>query len=217
MLGTLRAEVLHTARSLRDLGLVSLAGGTVCARDRETGLVAITPSGVDYFEITSPDGICVVDLDMRLVDGRYKQSIATDMFTRILKARPDVGAVIHTHSPFATAFSCCDEPLPVLTTTHANIAGGPVPVVVPLHPGAHTGDYLDNIVTTMGTGYAVNLSHHGPVVAGRDLEHCLAVAITVEDTARIAAIARRLGGATPLDAAQTRIAFEYYNTKYGQR
>ena len=209
--------MLRTARSLRDLGLVSLAGGTVCARDRDTGLVAITPSGVDYFEIDSPDGICVVDLDMRLVDGRYRPSIATDMFTRILRARPDVGAVIHTHSPFATAFSCAEEAVPVMTTTQANIVGGPVPVVVPLHPGAHTGEYLDNIVRTLGTGYAVNLSHHGPVVAGRDLDHCRAVAITIEDTARIAAIARGLGGATPLDAAQAWTAFEYYHTKYGQQ
>jgi ribulose-5-phosphate 4-epimerase/fuculose-1-phosphate aldolase len=139
------------------------------------------------------------------------------MFTRILRARPDAGAVIHTHSPFATAFSCAEKAVPVMTTTQANIAGGPVPVVVPLHPGPHTDEYLDNIVRTLGTGYAVNLSHHGPVVVGRDLYHCLAVAITIEDTARIAAAACGLGGATPLDAAQTRTAFEYYHTQYGQR
>ncbi len=216
LLEGLRNDVLRTSRLLRHLGLVSLAGGTVCARDRETGLVAITPSGVDYFDIDSAEEICVVDLDMRLLEGRYRQSVATDMLTRILRARRDVGAVIHTHSPFATAFACAEQVVPVVTTTHANIVGDSVPVVVPIHPGAHTASYLDNIVRTLGAGYAVNLSHHGPVVVGNDLEHCLAVAITVEDTARIAAIAHQIGGVIPLDTASARIAFEYYHTRYGQ-
>lgn len=215
LLEELRKKALLTARKLRLYELVSLAGGTVCARDQDSGLVVITASGMDYDDMEAED-VCVVDMAMNLVDGSRKPSVATDMFLEILKARPDVGAVIHTHSRWATAFACLDREIPVVTTTQANLVGGPVPVVRPLHPGPHTHEYLANIVRTLGQGKAVNLMSHGPVVAGSDLDDCFSVAVTIEDTAAVCAAASIMGKPLALNEQDTQIAYEYCQRAVGQ-
>lgn len=215
LLAELRQEVVQIAKKMKEYDLVELAGGTVCARDKESLLVAITPSGMDYDDM-QPDDVCVIDMDLNLVEGNRRVSVASDMFTAILKARPDVGAVIHTHSSYATAFASLDREIPVITTTQANLVGGPVPVVRPLHPGPHTKEYLDNIVTTLGEGKAVNLMCHGPVVVGDDLEDCFAVAVTIESTAAIAAKAATLGKPVCLSPEDTLIAYNYCRMAVGQ-
>ena len=94
LLESLRGEVLEAALSLRKFGLVWMAGGTICARDPETGLIAVTPSGLDY-ESLAPADMIVVDMEMNVVDGRYRPSVATNLWTAILHARPDVHAIVH--------------------------------------------------------------------------------------------------------------------------
>lgn len=216
MLEELRKQVLDTAKKLREYDLVVLAGGTVCARDFETGYIAITASGMDYDDMTWED-VCVIDIDLNVIDSRRKISVASDMFTEIMKARPDVGAVIHTHSRYATAFAALSMEIPVVTTTQANLAGGPVPVVKPIHPGPHTPEYLKNIVDTLGSGMACNLMSHGPVVVGRDLMECLEVAITIEVTAHTAFIAEQMGAPYILSGEETALAYKYCKSSVGQK
>lgn len=216
MLADLRQAVIETARKMKENGLVELAGGTVCAVDKETSLVAITPSGMEYDDM-QPEDVCLVNYELELVDGTLKPSVASDMFTEIIKARPDIGAVIHTHSSYATAFASVNKEIPVITTTQANLVGGPVPVVRPLHPGPHTKEYLDNIVKTLGNGKAVNLMCHGPIVVGDDLDDCLAVAVTIESTAAIAIKAAALGDPVCLSQDDTLIAYNYCRKAVGQK
>lgn len=216
LLVDLRQSVIETARKMKEYGLVELAGGTVCAVDKETSLVAITPSGLEYDDM-QPEDVCLVDLELRLVEGKLRPSIASDMFTEIMKARPDVGAVIHTHSSYATAFASLNREIPVITTTQANLVGGPVPVVRPLHPGPHTKEYLDNIVETLGNGKAVNIMCHGPIAVGDDLDDCLAVAVTLESTAAIAIKAAALGDPVCLSQDDTLIAYNYCRKAVGQK
>lgn len=215
MLKELREEVLETARKLRSYNLVVIAGGTVCARDKESGYIAITASGMNYDEMTWED-ICLIDIDLNIIQSRRKISIASDMFTEIMKARPDVGAVIHTHSRYATAFAALGKEVPVITTTQANLVGGPVPVVKPIHPGSHTPEYLKNIVDTLGEGMACNLASHGPIVVGKDLKECLEVAVTVEVTAHTASIAYQIGQPYILNPQQTELAYKYCKECVGQ-
>lgn len=216
MLRDLREDVLKTALKLKSYGLVVMAGGTVCARDEDTGYIAITASGMDYDEMTWED-VCVIDEDLNVIDSRRKISVASDMFAEIMKARPDVQAVIHTHSRYATSFACIDEEIPVITTTQANLCGGPVPIVKPLHPGPHTEAYLNNIVTTLGEGMACNLINHGPVCVGRSLEECLEVAVTIEVTAQNVFIARTIGNPYILNVDETKLAYSYCKSAVGQK
>lgn len=215
MLRELREKVLEAARKLRLYGLVVIAGGTVCAKDEETGYIAITASGMDYDDMTWED-VCIIDEELNIIDSRRKISVASDMFTEILKARKDVGAVIHTHSRYATSFACIGEEIPVITTTQANLCGGGVPVVRPIHPGPHTDDYLQNIVDTLGDGMACNLINHGPVCVGRTLEECLEVAVTIEVTAQNAFIAKTMGEPYILNDEEIEIAYSYCKKAVGQ-
>lgn len=216
VLREIRQSVLDTALKLKQYGLVVVAGGTVCVKDPETNLIAITPSGMDYDEMTWED-VCIIDDELNVVDSRRKISVASDMFVEIFKARKDLTAVIHTHSRYATSFSCIDKEIPVLTTTQANICGGPVPIVKPLHPGPHDAPYLKRIVDTLGEGYAVNLMNHGPVCVGETLEKCLEVAITIEVTAHNAFIANTLGSPYILSLDEAKIAFDHCNKSVGQK
>ncbi|GAA0182066.1 class II aldolase/adducin family protein [Clostridium sediminicola] len=215
MLKELREEVLEVAKKLTRYNLVVLAGGTVCARDKESGYIAITGSGMDYDDMTWED-VCIIDIDLNIIDGGRRISVASDMFTEIMKARPDVGAVIHTHSRYATAFATLGKEIPVVTTTQANLVGGSVPVVTPIHPGPHTPEYLNNIVDTLGTGMACNLENHGPVVVGKDLKECLEVAVTIEVTAHVASIAYQMGQPYILNPEQAKLAYEYCKKSVGQ-
>ena len=95
--------------------LVRWTGGNVSARDPETGLVAIKPSGVRY-EHLRPEQMVVVDLDGKIVEGDLKPSSDTASHLYIYRHRPDVGGVVHTHSRYATAFAAVGQPIPVATS-----------------------------------------------------------------------------------------------------
>lgn len=215
MLKELRMAVLETARKMKNNHLVVLAGGTVCARDPETGYVCITASGMEYEDMTWED-VAVVDIHRNVIEARKKISVATEMFLSILRARSDVHAVIHTHSIYATAFACVDREIPVITTTQGNLVGGAVPIVQGLEPGPYTEEFYERIVRNLGKGYAVNLMSHGPIVVGNNLNHCLEVAITIEVTAQTTFVAEALGKPYHLSAVETEQSFQYYGLAVGQ-
>jgi L-ribulose-5-phosphate 4-epimerase len=190
-----------------------MSGGTVCARDPETGLVAVTPSGLPYTHLT-PGDITVTDLDQRVVEGRFRPSVALNLWTAILAARPDVHGLVHTHSPHATAFSVIEEPVPVCTETMADWFGAPVPVAPYRH--VEDPDFATLPAQVLGAGFGVLLGQHGPITVGQNLAHALERAVTLEEAARTYAIARALGQPRPLTAAQARRSFDYYHQRYGQ-
>jgi len=213
LLESLRADLLLTARSLREYGLVWMAGGTVCARDPETGYVVVTPSGLDYASL-GPEDMVVVDMDLNLVEGEYRPSVATNLWTAIMRARPEIHAVVHSHSPYATAFSVVDQPIPIVTETQANWFGQPIPVA----PYAHLEDdhFVSAPVETLGDGFAVLLGQHGPITVGRTLHDALERAVTLEEAAKTYTVSRLLGQPLEFSAEQARRSFDYYHNRYGQ-
>lgn len=215
MLEDLRRRVLIAARKLREYDLIVMAGGTVGARDPETGLMVITPSGMEYEDLTWEDMV-VVDESLKRVDGARKQSVCADMFWEIFKARKDINGVTHSHSRYATAFSCCNMEIPVITTTQGNLVGGPVPCTKWVHPDPHEPGYLQDIVDAIGTGFACNLRSHGPVVCGWTVEEAIENIITVEVTAETTFIARQMGEPYVLSPYETRRAFEHCKSAVGQ-
>jgi ribulose-5-phosphate 4-epimerase/fuculose-1-phosphate aldolase len=214
ILEELRIHVLQTALLLPKYNLVWLAGGTVCARDPETGYVVVTPSGLDY-ERLAPDDMIVTDMDMVPVEGKYRPSVALNLWIGFMRTRPELNAVVHTHSPYATAFSVAYQSIPVITETMADWFGQSV--LVTRYLSVEDPEFPTLPIDVMGSGYAVLLGNHGPITVGKTLEHALERAVTLEEAARTYSITRTIGAPVPLTEEQARDSFDYYHNRYGQK
>lgn len=214
ILEALRTKVLETANLLPKYGLVWMAGGTVCARDPESGLVVVTPSGLSY-EKLSPADMLVTDMDMKLVDGKYRPSVALNLWTGFMRHRPEINAVLHTHSPYATSFSVAHTAIPMITETQADWFGEPVRVTPYL--SVEDPEFASKPVEVIGSGFAVLLGNHGPITLGKTLEHALERAVTLEEAARTYVAACAIGKPVLLTDTQARASFDYYHNRYGQR
>src|ERR1700751_5699915 len=141
LLKDLRIAVLEANLELVKSGLVLYTFGNASGVDREQGLVVIKPSGVDYDDLR-PEHMVVTDLDGKIVDGNLKPSSDLDTHTLLYREFPTIGAVVHTHSEYATSFAQAGLPIPPLGTTHADYFYGPVPVTAPLTDEAIGGHYV---------------------------------------------------------------------------
>jgi L-ribulose-5-phosphate 4-epimerase len=214
LLEELRRKVLDTANLLPKFGLVWMAGGTVCARDQYTGYVVVTPSGMPYEDLT-PSDMIVTDIDMNLVEGKNRPSVALNLWTGFLFARPDIHAIVHTHSPYATAFSVINESIPIITETQADWFGQPIPVAPYL--SVEDERFASLPVEVLAGGFGVLLGQHGVITLGKTLGHALERAVTLEEAAHTYAIARSIGNPLLFTDQMARSSFDYYHNRYGQR
>jgi L-ribulose-5-phosphate 4-epimerase len=158
----------------------------------------------------------VTDMDMNPVEGSFRPSVALNLWTGFMRARPDeIFAVVHTHSPHATAFSVIHQPIPVVTETQADWFGQPVNVTRYL--SVEDPEFPTLPVEVMGNGYAVLLGNHGPITVGKTLEHALERAVTLEEAARTYSIACTIGKPVTLTEEQATASFDYYHNRYGQK
>ena len=127
MLEKLKADVCRANQDLVRLGLITLTWGNVSGFDRTSGYVVIKPSGVEY-ELLSPANMSVVDLEGNIVEGTLRPSSDTPTHLVLYRAFPQLGAIVHTHSTYATMFAQASREIPCLGTTHADQFHGPVPV-----------------------------------------------------------------------------------------
>ena len=141
LLPALRAQVLQANLEIVKRGLVLYTFGNASGVDREQGLVVIKPSGVDYDELR-PEHMVVTDLNGTIVEGNLRPSSDLDTHTLLYREFPAIGAVVHTHSEYATSFAQAGLPIPALGTTHADYFYGPVPVTEPLSNEAIQGRYV---------------------------------------------------------------------------
>jgi L-ribulose-5-phosphate 4-epimerase len=194
MLEDLRQQVLDVSMQLQGAGLARGTSGNVSARDPESGMIAITPSGVPYHSLHISD-IVVISPEGELVDGRYRPSSETPMHTAVYRARQDVNGIVHTHSLYATVFSVLNKELPVVTVPMA--AFGPVSVVPFRLPGSR--ELADEVVRYLGsTGKSVLLQNHGALCVGRTLGEALECAIYTEEGAQVSYLALVAQGLTPI-------------------
>src|SRR5258708_14962377 len=131
LLKELRTAVLEANLELVKRGLVLYTFGNASGIDREKGLIVIKPSGVDYDELI-PEFMVVTALHGKIIDGKLKPSSDLDTHTLLYREFPTIGAVVHTHSEFATSFAQAGLAIPALGTTHADYFHGPVPCTEPL-------------------------------------------------------------------------------------
>jgi L-ribulose-5-phosphate 4-epimerase len=212
----LKAEVCGLHAELIRWGLVAWTSGNVSARVPGRDLMVIKPSGVSYDDLT-PDSMIVTDLDGNVVDGRHQPSSDTAAHAYVYRNMPEVGGVVHTHSPYATAWSAAGQPIPCAITAMGDEFGDDIPV----GPFALIGDHSigEGIVATL-KGHrspAVLMRQHGVFTIGLDAKAAVKAAVMCEDVARTVHLARQLGPVSRLDQADIDRLFDRYQNVYGQQ
>jgi L-fuculose-phosphate aldolase len=184
-----REIVSEQGRELIEQGLTTGVGGNLSRRVNDSE-VAISPSGIPYDRIT-PEMVPVVDLDGEVVAGTEEPSTETPMHTRIYGNRPGAAAVVHTHSPYATALSSLGDPIPA---SHylVSFIGDEIPVAGYATPGS---EELGRMAAdTLGESYnACLLQNHGVISVGDTVENAIETALMVEFCARNHYLASTLG------------------------
>jgi len=213
MLERLKTELVELHLELPRHELAVWTGGNVSARDPGTGLVVIKPSGVRYEDLR-PEQMVVLDLQGRVVEGELKPSSDTASHLYIYSHRPDVGGVVHTHSPYATAFAAIGRPIPVVLTAIADEFGGPIPC----GGFALIGDESIGkvVIDTIGDSPAVLLKSHGVFTIGKTAEAAVKAAVMAEDNARTVWLAFQLGIPDEIPAQEVARLHRRYTTVYGQ-
>ncbi|MBM7845869.1 MULTISPECIES: L-ribulose-5-phosphate 4-epimerase [Herpetosiphon] len=213
MLETLKHELWKLHLELPKNGLVTWTSGNVSARDPETNLVVIKPSGVMFEDLRPADHV-VLDLDGNVIEGELKPSSDTASHLYIYRHRPDVNGIVHTHSPFATAFAANGKSIPVYLTAMADEFGGPIPCAgFALIGGEEIGQ---QVVEHIGTSPAVLLQNHGVFTIGKSAKAAVKAAVMTEDVARTTWYALQIG--QPQEIASDDVAklhYRYTNV-YGQ-
>jgi L-ribulose-5-phosphate 4-epimerase len=190
----LRAEVLAANLEIVARGLVLYTFGNVSGIDRESGLVVIKPSGVPY-ETLKADDLPVFTLSGEKVAGTMKPSSDLDTHLHLYREFQTIGAVVHTHSEYATSWAQAGMAIPAYGTTHADYFHGPVPVTPPLTDDEINGEYVLNTgvaITRMFAGKdplavpGVLVAGHAPFVWGRDAHEAAHNAVVLEAVARMA-------------------------------
>lgn len=213
MLETLREKVCELHMELPKNDLVKWTGGNVSARDTESGLVVIKPSGVRY-EDMKPEHMVIVNLEGDIIEGDLKFSSDTLSHLYIYRHRPDVNGIVHTHSPYATAFAAVNKPIPVVLTAIGDEFGGPIPVGgFALIGGEDIGKV---VVEAIGSSPAVLLKNHGVFTIGPTAEKAVKAAVMTEDVAKTVWLALQIGQPDELDPEDVRKLHDRYMNVYGQ-
>ena len=213
LLESLRQQVCSLHAELPRYNLVTWTSGNISGRDPETGFVVIKPSGVAYAELT-PDKMVVLDLDGKVVEGILKPSSDTTTHLYIYKKRMDVNGIVHTHSPFATAFAVVGRTIPPVLTAICDEFGGEIP----LGGLAPIGDESigEEIVRSIGKSSAILMQNHGVFTIGKDSEAAVKAAVMVEDAARTVFYAVQLGELIPIPPDMVVRLHKRYTEQYGQ-
>ena len=196
MLEELKQKVFEANMLLPKYGLVTFTWGNVSAIDRESGLFVIKPSGVDYETMTADDMV-VIDMDGNRVEGRYKPSSDTPTHLELYKAFPEIGGIVHTHSPYATSWAQAGRSIPCYGTTHADYMYGEIPCVRCLtkeeiegayeaNTGLLIADCFKNLDRDVMAVPAVLCKNHGPFTWGKDGHEAVHNAVVLEEVAKMA-------------------------------
>lgn len=220
MAGTVKTEYKQLVRTsgirMIDSGLTVATWGNISACDREEGLMYITPSGMNYHELTDDD-ICVYDLEGNHVEGDRRPSIELELHRGMFCVRPEAAACIHTHPIFSTVFSSMGRDIPIdLHDEAAQALGGPVRCATYQLPG--TQELADAAREAIGTdSNACLLRSHGAVCIGPDMDSAFKVATVLEMVSEIYWRILAAGGEyNPISAENVVAMQEFVKTKYGQ-
>ena len=212
---SMRRQVSDLHAELVRYNLVAWTAGNVSGRVPGTDLFVIKPSGVDYDDL-KPDAMIVCELDGTVVAGDLSPSSDTAAHAYVYRVMPEVGGVVHTHSPYATAWAARGEAIPCVLTAMADEFGGDVPV----GPFALIGDDSigRGIVETLrdSRSPAVLMRSHGVFTIGRTARAAVKAAVMCEDVARTVHFSRQLGEPLPIAQSDVDSLYNRYQNVYGQ-
>ena len=216
VIAELRRQVCELNAELPKHGLVAWTSGNLSARVPGEQLMVIKASGVD-FEAMTPQTVVVCDLSGSLVDGGFSPSSDAATHGYIYRHMPEVGAVAHTHSAYATAFAATGTPIPCVLTAMADEFGGEIPV----GPFARIGDEEVGrgvVATLLGhRSPAVLMESHGVFTVGKTPRDAIKAAVMCEDVARTVHLARALGEPLRIGDEDVDALYDRYQNVYGQR
>lgn len=187
-----RSHVVDIGRKLFEHQVVYDGQGNISCRLPEQDLVAVTPSAVPYLD-REPEDICIVDMQSKLIEGKWKPSSEIRLHMVFYRQRPEVKAVIHTHALYCSIYGISGEKeLPLVLNEAAMVLGQPVPVAPYARPG--TRDLARSTYQATGNdGRAVIMAHHGLVTVGESLEDAYAATLAAEHTAQAVCTVRSMG------------------------
>ncbi|MDR3756387.1 MULTISPECIES: L-ribulose-5-phosphate 4-epimerase [Enterocloster] len=194
MLEQLKKEVYEANMLLPKYNLVTFTWGNVSGIDRESGLFVIKPSGVDY-DMLRPEDMVVVDLDGNRVEGEMNPSSDTATHVELYKAFPNIGGIVHTHSPWATSWAQAGRGIPCYGTTHADYMYGEIPCVRNLTREEIEEAYEKNTGVLIAEYFkdkdyvampAVLCKNHGPFTWGKNAHEAVHNAVVLENVAMMA-------------------------------
>ncbi len=221
MLEKLKQEVYEANMLLPKYGLVTFTWGNVSGIDRETGMMVIKPSGVEYDKL-SPEDMVVVDLEGNKVEGRYNPSSDTATHIELYKAFPEIGGVVHTHSSWATSWAQSGRGIPCYGTTHADYMYGEIPCVRNLTQEEIENGYEKNTGVLIVEYFkekdyiavpTVLCKNHGPFTWGTDPHEAVHNAVVLEEVAKMAARCEMLNPNNQI--APQELQDKHYYRKHG--
>lgn len=195
MLEQLKQNVLRANLDLPRYGLVTFTWGNVSAVDRKSGLVVIKPSGISYDDMTPEDMVVVRLSDGQVVEGKWNPSSDTPTHLVLYRTYSSLGAIVHTHSRWATIWAQAGKGIPAYGTTHADYFYGEIPCTRAMSEAEirdqyeyHTGAVITERFSHLNPDQipAVLVKHHGPFAWGKDPEEAVYHAVVLEEVAMMA-------------------------------
>jgi L-ribulose-5-phosphate 4-epimerase len=226
-------EVFHLLEQLKEIvcranaelphyGLVTFTWGNVSGFDRASGLMVIKPSGVPYEEL-KPNQMVVVDLDGHVVEGSMRPSSDTPTHLVLYRSFPNIGGIVHTHSPWATIWSQAGQGIPALGTTQADYFYGTIPCTRQMTDSEIRGAYeaeTGNVIVETFQGVnpdrvpGVLVNSHAPFAWGKDAMDALHNAVVLEEVAKMAFHTRQLNAGVP--SMNQVLLDKHYLRKHGE-
>jgi L-ribulose-5-phosphate 4-epimerase len=204
-------EIIEACLWLDEMGYVIGTYGNVSARVEE-GLM-ITPSRIDYRALAAED-LVTVSLQGKVLEGSRLPSSELEVHRQIYVCRPDVGAIAHTHSLFATALSCLQETIPVIVEEQSQVVGGEIRCTRYVPAGQHR-KLGEEVARALGQSNGVLIANHGTVSCGRTLEEAIFTCRIVERVAQMRVLAGACGKLTLIPREHVMSERERWLHKYG--
>ena len=206
-----REEIVEYGKKLITHGLTKGTGGNMSIYNRQKGLIAISPSGLDYFR-TEPDDVPVLNIEKTIIEGSRKPSSELDMHMVFYKQRNDINAIVHTHSVYATTLACLQWEIPAV---HYLIGFAGRGVRCSRYATFGTEALGANAFEAMLDRKAVLLAHHGLLAGGGTLHEAFSVAEIIEFCAEVYYRAKTLGEPAALSDEEMDTIMEKFKT-YGK-
>ena len=206
--------LIESGKRMLNSGLTVETWGNLSVRDPKTGFIYLTPSGMPYHTIHRED-IVDLDPDGGRVEGDRAPTIEWAMHLGVLKSRPEINAIIHTHPIYSQIFGLLHEAIPPVIDEAAQTLNGTVEVAKYAIPGSE--ELAQNVVEALGDKMACLMANHGAVCVGKNMEEAFRVSEVLEMTSRILYMARCIGEPKPVPPEKIPEMLTFIREHYGQK